>query len=347
MNVDRTISNTICNTISNTDRILITKEIQKNMAKTTPINIISRIEQRLYISANGNPEVYNDITNFKQKIQLVFEKFIEKQNEAIDKTIISRYGPNAITKRKLQTNTIGTKITYYTGYYTDINQTTIIGLRNVVPSNGTHIFKVGDNDEVKIDSIYTTVNNNLLQFGTNCIEQLGGGANIFKTSSFNGNVTFNNNIILNSTYYAKTSGQLGNRINGTYTYSGVADFEINSGIYNLASISLPVGVWSINGQCSYERRTNSSVIEYENNSISELSNTLDGFCKTTNYYYKDGSAGMLEYPTKQITRIFDVQTPTTLYLQLQVVYINVGGQLKPRITSVSTTYTRLYAVRIA
>jgi len=93
-------------------------------------------------------------------------------------------------------NTIATKITYYTGYYTDIYQSTIIGLRNVVPSNGTHIFKVGDNDEVKIDSTYTTINNNLLQFGTNCIEQLGTGTNTFKTSTFNENVTFNKNITL-------------------------------------------------------------------------------------------------------------------------------------------------------
>jgi ATP-binding cassette subfamily F protein uup len=75
-------------------------------------------------------------------------------------------------------------------------------------------------------------------------------------------------------------------------------------------------------------------------------NVLDGFCLTTNYYYRTGDPALLEYPTHQITKIVDVETPTTLYLQLQLIYFAAAAP-KPRITSVTTTRTRFYAVRIA
>ena len=186
-------------------------------------------------------------------------KFKTKTNAStlVDNVIIqptlTTFNNNVLCNNSLTfPNTIATKITYYTGYYTDIFQSQIIGLRNVVPSNGNFIFKVGNNDEVKIDSIYTTINNNLLQFGTNVIEQLGGGSNTFKTSTFNEQVTFNKNINLPTVYVARDTGQLGwTPFSTDVVISGTVTLALNTW-YNLSYITLPVGVWIVHGQICYD-----------------------------------------------------------------------------------------------
>jgi hypothetical protein len=240
-------------------------------------------------------------------------------------------------------NTIATKITYYTGYYTDIFQSTIIGLRNVVPSNGTHIFKVGDNDEVKIDSIYTTINNNLLQFGTNCIEQVGTGTNTFKKSTFNGVTTFNGNINLPTTYVARDVGQLGwTPFSDDVVISGNQSLFLNTWV-NLSSITLPVGVWIVNGQICYDCVT-AGTAGLREITIADGPTTAHSTCVeiATNIFHYGGTTD--NRTTARISKIVVVGATKTIYLNFRF-RVSLSGSY--RINVSTQTGMNLSCVKIA
>ena len=206
-------------------------------------------------------------------------------------------------------DTIGTKITYYTGYYTDIFQGAIIGLRHVVPSNGNFIFKVGNNDEVKIDATYTTINDNLLQFGSNYIEQLGTGTNIFKTSTFTGNIN------LPTTYVARTPGQLGwTPFSTDVVISGNQALAINTW-YNLSYITLPVGIWLVYGQICYDC-TSTGTIGLREITIAEGPAVQDSTCVeiATNIFHYSGANNRT---SARISRYVVCGIPRTIYLNFR------------------------------
>lgn len=242
-------------------------------------------------------------------------------------------------------NTIATKITYYTGYYTDIFQSTIIGLRNVVPSNGTHIFKVGDNDEVKIDATYSTFNNNILQFGSNYIEQLGTGANIFKTSTFNGNVQIKVNIEFTyTTLSTPTSTELGHVRSAVILPNTAFGLSTNT-MYNCAEALLDIGVWSVTFQVCYKCTSvgggTTNRFEY---GLSTTSATFDNLFIDRMF---GGPHGSNEFVYNRTTRTFTVTSGTlTIYAVIRLIHSS-GTYQTGGVTIGTSNYISMQAVRIA
>jgi hypothetical protein len=86
-------------------RRVIMQFIQNNMANTTPMNIIAKIEERLYNMANGDYTSYCDVTTIRQRIQKVFEIFNERQKASTRRGLATRFDKSkkASAKRKLAT----------------------------------------------------------------------------------------------------------------------------------------------------------------------------------------------------------------------------------------------------
>jgi hypothetical protein len=265
----------------------------------------------------------------------------------IDNTDILTLNSTQMTVNNILTfpDVIGTKITYYTGYYTDINQTTIIGLRHVVPSNGTHIFKVGNNDEVKIDDTYTTINNNILQFGSNYIEQLGGGTNIFKTSTFNGNVQIKANIEFTyTTLSSPTSTELGH-VRSAITLPSTAFGLSTNTMYNCAQALLDIGVWLVTFQVCYKCISagggTTNRFEY---GLSTTSATFDNQFIDRQF---GGPHGSNEFVYNRTTRTFTVLSGTlTIYAVIRLAFSS-GTYQTGGVTIGTSNYISMQAVRIA
>ena len=240
---------------------------------------------------------------------------------------------------------IGTKITYYTGYYTDIFQgPVVIALRNVVPSGRYFIFKVGDNEQVKIDASYTTINNSLLQIGSNYIEQYGAGTNIFKTSTFNGNVQIKLNIDFSYTTLSIPSPTELGHVRTAITLTSPAFVLSPNIMYNCASAILDIGVWSVTFQVCYKQTAASGTTSRFDYGLSTTSAIFDnsfidmqvGGFHTTN-----------EFRMNRTTRTFTVTTGTlTIYAVIRLAFSS-GTYQTGGVTIGTSNFISMQAVRIA
>jgi len=145
------------------------------------------------------------------------------------------------------------------------------------------------------------------------------------------------NITLNSTYYAKTSGQLGFRISWTAPATFTTINMTSNTLYGLANITLPTGVWDVRGTLCFYTTTNQTVM-MEQYSLA--------YSTGTEYLNAGTPLFANNFAYRQISTIINVETaPQTVNLYLNILNSFIANTLRLDLTTQQRV--RLYAVRIA
>ena len=232
------------------------------------------------------------------------------------------------------------KIQYYTNYYSQI----LGGIfRMVVPSDGTHRFMVGTNDEVIISETVTRVNNNIQQAGTNIIEQTGTGTNTFKTSTFDGIVQIKENIEFTyTTLITPTSTELGH-VRTAISLPANPFFLTTNVARNCVIATLDIGVWSVTFQVCYKCTASGTSTRFEYG-LSTTSATFDNLFIDRQF---GGAHGSNEFVYNRTTRTFTVLSGTiTIYAVIRLFF--TSGTYQAGGTTIGTSdYISMQAVRIA
>jgi hypothetical protein len=159
------------------------------------------------------------------------------------------------------------------------------------------------------------------------------------TNTFQNSITLQSNINLQSTFTTPTSGQLGYKHQGTILNVPTPASMTTATPYYLASLTLPVGVWNVFGQYSFQY-TATSTSYTESASISTSSTTMNADNMTQIRY----SGGSTEIVIRRVNDIFTSSGTTALYLNIMSTYITGSA---PQYTSTTQANVRFYAVRIA
>ena len=264
----------------------------------------------------------------------------------------------------------GTKLTYYTGFFTDMNLATEI--RNVVPTGSQTRFVIGATNTVLINSSGITLGQGrfICPTGTtgdrityNTDYVVSTAANILRTNVPTGatqhfsvnnvdvvsistsTTTIRNNITLPSTQTGQTSGQLGYIHNGTVLLPSTPTNLTTNAVQYIGNMTLPVGVWNVFAQFTCQSMTGSGVITKEEYSLSTTSTTINNDnLEIANYtapYFTPANNAVF---CRRINAIFTSSGSQLVYMTIR--YNFTSGTFQVNSTN-QTNYCRFYAVRIA
>lgn len=252
--------------------------------------------------------------------------------------IISQTGTGVNLMRPItfSPNGTGTKLTYYTGFLTDMNSATEI--RHIVPTGSQTRFVVGATNTVLINSSGLTLGQgqifcpgavgNRITYNTNYV--VSTAANVLRTNVPTGathhlsvnnvdvvsiaaeTTTIRNNITLPTTYTTKTSGQLGYIADGTGNTT--ATTFVSGTVYSLASLALGVGDWMIYGEACYQIVTAATISLEEISIAPGVALYTDAYTRTLN---PNGAVGS---PIRQIFKMVNVTVATTYHVTVAITY---------------------------
>jgi hypothetical protein len=238
-------------------------------------------------------------------------------------TLVSRTSTDTLTNKTLTNPTISTILN--TGTLT-------------LPTSTDTLIGRTTTDTLSNKTIDTTNIINDGALSTN-IPKINVSNTFTNTNIFQNSITLQSNINLQSTFTTSTSGQLGYKHQGTILNVPSPASMTTATPYYLASMTLPVGVWNVIGQYSFQY-SGASTSYTESASISTSSTTMNADNMTQIRY----SGGSTEIVIKRINDIFTSSGTTALYLNIMLTFIT--GPL-PQYTSTTQANVRFYAVRIA